>query len=36
MSDKARGNDVLLSLVIDTNVPGHPTVSMQLQEIKVD
>jgi hypothetical protein len=24
---------VVLSLVIDTNVPGHPTVSMQLQEI---
>lgn len=25
--------DVVLSLVVDTNVPGHPTVSMQLQEI---
>lgn len=25
--------DVVLSLVLDTNVPGHPTVSMQLQEI---
>lgn len=24
---------VVLSLVVDTNVPGHPTVSMQLQEI---
>lgn len=24
---------VALSLVVDTNVPGHPTVSMQLQEI---
>lgn len=26
-------NHFVLSLVIDTNVPGHPTVSMQLQEI---
>lgn len=25
--------EVVLSLVLDTNVPGHPTVSMQLQEI---
>ncbi len=25
--------DVVLSLIVDTNVPGHPTVSMQLQEI---
>lgn len=25
--------DVALTLVVDTNVPGHPTVSMQLQEI---
>ena len=27
------GRNVVLSLVVDTNVPGHPTVSMQLQEI---
>ena len=27
------GREVVLSLVVDTNVPGHPTVSMQLQEI---
>lgn len=25
--------DAVVSLVIDTNVPGHPTVSMQVQEI---
>lgn len=30
---KNSGRDVVLSLVVDTNVPGHPTVSMQLQEI---
>jgi len=24
---------VVLSLVVDTNVPGHPSLSMQLQEI---
>lgn len=29
------GNNYVLSLVVDTNVPGHPTVSMQLQEILV-
>ena len=27
------GHEVVLSLVVDTNVPGHPAVSMQLQEI---
>lgn len=30
---KSSGREVVLSLVVDTNVPGHPTVSMQLQEI---
>ena len=30
---KNAGRKVVLSLVVDTNVPGHPTVSMQLQEI---
>lgn len=25
--------DVVLSIVLDTNVPGHPTISLQLQEI---
>jgi hypothetical protein len=25
--------DSVLSIIIDTNVPGHPTVSMQIQEI---
>lgn len=30
---KNSGREVILSLVVDTNVPGHPTVSMQLQEI---
>lgn len=33
---KARGNEYVLSLVVDTNVPGHPSVSLQIQEIKVD
>ena len=33
---KADGNTVTLSLVVDTNVPGHPTVSMQLQETFVE
>ena len=27
------GREVVLSLVVDTNVPGHPSLSMQLQEI---
>lgn len=27
------GRKVMLSLVVDTKVPGHPSVSMQLQEI---
>lgn len=27
------GRKAALSLVVDTNVPGHPTVSMQLQGI---
>ncbi len=27
------GREVVLSLVVNTNVPGHPSVSMQLQEI---
>ena len=31
-----KGSKVTLSLVVDTNVPGHPTVSMQLQETFVD
>lgn len=30
---KNSGREVVLTLVVDTNVPGHPTVSMQLQEI---
>lgn len=30
---KNSGSKVVLSLVVDTNVPSHPTVSMQLQEI---
>lgn len=30
---KRRNNNYVLSLVVDTNVPGHPTVSMQVQEI---
>lgn len=25
--------DTMLSLIIDTNVPGHPAVSMQVQEV---
>lgn len=27
------GREFVLSLVVDTNVPGHPSLSMQLQEI---
>lgn len=30
---KNSGRKVVLSLVVDTSVPGHPTVSMQMQEI---
>lgn len=33
---KKDGRSVILSLVVDTNVPGHPTISMQLQEIFLD